>query len=104
MYSKCVKTRYGKIDNCKTQEEDKCVECDMKFDLTNGRCYPIPIIRNCLEQKGKICTQCNPEYNLRHNQCISKKYELEALKKRLPKLCPRVRKRKGMMWQRNMCM
>ena len=91
MYSKCVKTRYGKIDNCKTQEEDKCVECDMKFDLTNGRCYPIPIIRNCLEQKGKICTQCNPEYNLRHNQCISKKYELEALKKRLPKLCPQLK-------------
>jgi hypothetical protein len=93
MYSKCVKTKYGKIDNCKTQEEDKCVECDSKFDLTNGRCYPIPVIRNCLEQKGKICTQCNPEYNLRHNQCISKKYELEALKKDFTKdqLCPKLK-------------
>lgn len=53
---------YQKIDNCASQQADKCLQCAGQYKLKDNRCYaPIPF---CNVQDGDICTRCDTGYGI----------------------------------------
>ena len=58
----------SKIENCKTQEGNKCEVCGDGFTLRNNRCDE-SIIPFCDTQKGTKCLKCIDKYSLKDNKC-----------------------------------
>ncbi len=58
--SACYKT----IENCETQNKNKCKSCESNFYLKDNKCYAR--IEHCSIQKGDICEKCDNGYGI-HN-------------------------------------
>ncbi len=53
---------YQKIENCASQQKNKCAECLGKYVLKDDKCYaPIPF---CTNQDGDTCLQCETGYGI----------------------------------------